>query len=492
MEGALIVLARKLGLDPTNEAAAWPRRATVPFESERQHMATAHAGPRGGLLIVKGAVERLLPMCRTVRAAEGEVPLDPDRWRQAMAGLARRGQRVIALAVRPLPAGDVDLAAPGALQDLVLLGLVGLIDPPRPEAVRAVARCREAGIAVKMITGDHAITACAIAREIGLAHAEVAVEGAELATLDDAALARCVAAVDVFARVAPEQKLRLVEALQDNRATVAMTGDGVNDAPALKRADIGIAMGARGTEAAKEAARMVLADDNFATIEAAIEEGRIINDNLRKAIVFNLPANGGQAACLLIAILIGAELPITPIQILWVNMVSAVTLGLALAFEPGERAIMTRPPRRHDAPLLGPHLQVRVLLVSLLLASGALAAFFLAQAAGLEVARARTAAVNMLVAMEVFYLLSCQRLAPPWFHPRELWRNRAIVAAIAVLALLQLLFTYAPPLQALFATRALTMLDWLLILAAAALVLPLSEWAEARLAPRAIALASTT
>jgi magnesium-transporting ATPase (P-type) len=323
-----------------------------------------------------------------------------------MEALADSGQRVLAVATRDLPAAGDRLDEAEATRDL---GLVGLIDPPRPEAIQAVARCRQAGIRVKMITGDHAVTARAIAREIRLTDREGVVTdregvvtGRELATLDDTALEARAASADIFARVTPEQKLRLVEALQRRGEIVAMTGDGVNDAPALKRADIGVAMGERGTEAAKEAARMVLADDNFASIEAAVEEGRTVYDNLKKSIVFILPTNGGECLVLIGAILVGAELPITALQILWVNMVTTVALDLALAFERAEPGVMARPPRSPAEPLLSGHLLWLVVLVSLVIEAGVSGGFLWYRAAGADLELARTVAVNTLVFFEVF------------------------------------------------------------------------------------------
>ena len=370
------------------------------------------------------------------------------------------------------------------LQDLVLLGLCGMIDPPRPEAVQAVRHCQEAGIRVKMITGDHVVTARAIAREVGLVATDVAVTGGELAGLDAAALEERALASDVFARVTPEQKLRLVEALQRRGEVVAMTGDGVNDAPALKRADIGVAMGQRGTEAAKEAAAMVLADDNFASIEAAVEEGRTVYDNLQKSILFILPTNGGECLLLIGAILIGTELPITALQILWVNMITTVALDLALAFEPAEPGVMRRPPRAPDAPLLSGHLLGLVVLVALVIEAGAFGGFLWYRASGAELELARTVAVNTLVFCEIFYLFSCRSLSEPALTRKGLLGSRVALAAVGVVVLFQLLYTYAPPLQALFGSRPLAAIDWLYVLVASAMLLPIVDASEALLRRR--------
>jgi magnesium-transporting ATPase (P-type) len=476
-EGALLTLALKLGLDPEREAAACPRLATIEFASERQYMASLHAVPGGTRLIVKGAIERVLPMC-------GVTTAEATFWHRRLEALAGQGQRVLALAAADRPATLTGLDAREPLGGLTLLGLVGMIDPPRPEAVTAIARCRAAGIRVKMITGDHAVTALAIAREVGLAETGLAVTGAELARLDDGALEERALAADVFARVTPEQKLRLVEALQRRGKVVAMTGDGVNDAPALKRADIGVAMGERGTEAAKEAARMVLADDNFASIEAAVEEGRTVYDNLRKSILFILPTNGGECLLLIAAILIGTELPITALQILWVNMITTVALDLALAFEPAEPGTMRRPPRPPDEPLLTRHLLWLAGLVSLLILAAAFGGFLWYRAGGAELELARTVAVNTVVFCELFYLFSCRSLTEPALTRKGLLGSPIVLGAVGAVVLFQLLYTYAPPLQVLFDSRPLAAADWLFVLIAAGLVLPIVDLAESRIRRR--------
>ncbi|MGZ8204210.1 MAG: cation-translocating P-type ATPase, partial [Burkholderiales bacterium] len=346
MEGALLVLGVKAGMDPDAERKAFPRTDEIPFDAEHRFMATLHHDHAGaGYLYVKGAPERLLEMCVRQHGVQGEEPLASAYWHGLIHAMGSKGQRVLAVAAkrkgiddrRDLRFGDVE-------SGLTLLGLLGLIDPPREEAVAAVAECRSAGIRVKMITGDHGATARAIARELGLVNAEEVLSGRDLEALAPADLALRAAEVDVFARASPEHKLRLVEALQSRGFVIAMTGDGVNDAPALRRADVGVAMGRHGTEAAKQAAEMVLADDNFASIDAAVKEGRTVYDNLKKAIVFLLPVNGGETSAILAGILAGVTLPITPLQILWVNMVSSTALALSLAFEPPEEDVMRRPP----------------------------------------------------------------------------------------------------------------------------------------------------
>jgi len=346
------------------------------------------------------------------------------------------------------------------------------MDPPREEAIRAIAACHVAGIRVKMITGDHAVTAAAIAHAMGLGgNGGRAMTGAEVEALDDADLRQAVHDVDVFARASPEHKLRLVEALQANGEVVAMTGDGVNDAPALKRADVGVAMGHKGTEAAKEAAEMVLADDNFASIAAAVEEGRTVYENLRKAVVFILPTSIGQAAMVLIAVLFGMTLPITPVQILWVNMVTAVTLSLAIAFERPEPGLMARPPRDPKEPLVNGFMLWRIGFVTVLLVATSFGMFLWELGRGMGLEFARTAAVNTLVMGQIFYLLNCRRLTGSVLSQEGLFGNRIALKAIAVLIALQLAMTHLPFKQALFGTDHLDAATWLRVVAAGIFVL---------------------
>ena len=382
-------------------------------------------------------------------------------WLEAIDDLAKNGQRVLALASLDLPHDKRTLDFADMEQGLRLDGLVGLIDPPRPEAIAAVAECRSAGIAVKMITGDHAATAGAIADQLGLpthAHAKV-VTGRDLDDIAAADLPALAAETSVFARTSPEHKLRLVEALQADRDVIAMTGDGVNDAPALKRADVGVAMGRSGTEAAKEAADMVLADDNFASIVAAVREGRTVYDNLTKVIGWTLPTNGGEFLIVLAAIIFGITLPMTPAQILWINMVTTVGLGLVLAFEPAEPDIMKRPPRASDAPILSPFLLWRVVFVSVLFALGALGIFAWAMARGLGIETARTMVVNTVVVLELFYLFSVRYLYGASFTLRGIFGTPAVLTGIAVIVGLQMTFTYLPAMQYLFQTTGIGFLE---------------------------------
>jgi magnesium-transporting ATPase (P-type) len=462
-EGALIPLAMKAGMDARFEHEELPRTDVIPFESEHRYMATLHHDHAGhAFVFVKGAAEQVLAMCNRQRGVGEDEPLDLQYWQERMAGTGALGQRVLALAMKAVDAGQRELGFADMEGGYALLGMVGISDPPREEAVAAVAACRAAGICVKMITGDHADTARAIAAQLGMGGGR-ALSGAELDALDDTALRQTVREVDVFARASPEHKLRLVEALQANGEVVAMTGDGVNDAPALKRADIGVAMGMKGTEVAKEAAEMVLADDNFATIARAVEEGRTVYDNIRKAIVFIMPTNGGEAGVVLLAIAFGMVLPITPVQILWVNMVSAVTLALALSFERAEPDVMRRAPRAPGEPILSRFMIWRIAFVSLLLALGTVALFlWVNEHEGLETAR--TVAVNALVMGQIAYLFNCRYLLLPVRGWQDFTGNRYVLLSIAVLALLQAAFTYLPFMQHLFGVVALNADDWALIL----------------------------
>ena len=476
-EAALLVYAMKLGLSPALERERYPRTDVIPFESEARFMATLHHDHAGhGFIFVKGAPEVVLPRCIRQRTAEGaDLPLDAAYWSQGMETVACRGERVLAIACKDVSGEQTELRFEDVAGELILLGLVGMLDPPREEAVRAVGQCRSAGIAVKMITGDHAATALAIARQLGLGDGQAVLTGPELDRMDDRVLRRQALSVDVFARTSPEHKLRLVAALQSHGKVVAMTGDGVNDAPALRRADVGIAMGRVGTEAAKEAAEMVLADDNFATIVHAVEEGRTVYDNLRKAMVFLLPTNGGEALMLLAAIALGTLLPITPVQILWVNMITAVTLGLALAFEPGEPDLMQRPPRDPREPLLSPFLVWRVGFVSVLVVLGTFGLFLWERAQGVHLDLARTVAVNTLVCCELFYLFNTRYLVRPILNRAGLFGSRVVWIVIAVLVAFQLVFTYLGPFQHLFQTQGLDLGQWARVLAVGVSILVLVE-----------------
>ncbi len=459
-EGALLVAARKAGLDEHTLQRLFPRLDEIPFASSRQYMATLHEIEGVHVTYVKGAVEQLLPRSTTLLAADGTPrPLPRADVEVAARAMATQGLRVLAMARVVTEGGrTLDENSLGALQ---FIGLVGMIDPPRPKAIAAVKTCHAAGIAVKMITGDHAATALAIARQLGIAKSgESALTGRELASLDAAALQATVRRIHVFARVEPEQKLRLVSALQANGEVVAMTGDGVNDAPALKQAHIGIAMGQAGTEVAKDAADMVLTDDDFASIEAAVEEGRGVFDNLVKFITWTLPTNFGEGLVIVAAIVSGATLPITPLQILWINMTTAVFLGLMLAFEPIEHQVMRRPPRPPTKPILDAALVWRIVLVSVLLLAGAFGLFLRELAQGESLAEARTVAVNVFVVVQAMYLFNCRSLTRSALRV-GLFTNAALWYGVLTMAALQLVLTYLPLMNRLFATAPIGTHQWL-------------------------------
>ena len=477
-EGALVTLGLKSHLDHHYLAQELPRRDTIPFASEHKFMATLHNDHAGhGFVYVKGAPERVLAMCNT-ELKEGESrPLDPRVWRERAEALADEGQRVLALAFKPAATDSgSELSFDAVGTGLTLVGLVGIMDPPREEAVAAVAECQRAGIQVMMITGDHALTARSIGAQIGIGDGEHVLTGPDLDAMSDEQLRETVAEVAIYARVSPEHKLRLVEALQARGgAIVGMTGDGVNDAPALKRANVGIAMGIKGTEVAKEAAEMVLADDNFATITRAVRAGRTVYDNIKKSILFILPTNGGEALTILGAVLLGTMLPITPVQVLWVNMITAVTLALALAFDPAEHDVMDRTPRDPNEALLSPFMVFRIVYVSLILVAGTFGLFLWQRSTGADIEQARTVAVNTLVVFEAFYLLNTRRMRRPLRSLEDITGNRYVLAAIAAVVIFQLLWTYVPAFNHLFGSTPLGLGAWGAILATGLGVLVLVE-----------------
>ncbi len=467
-EGALLVAAHKGGLSVEATRRRWPRLDAIPFDSRYQYMATLHDQGAGKPRVVylKGSVESLLPRCTDSLGANGSrAALDFGEIEDRVQNMALRGLRVLAFARIEFPPEMEMLCHENVESGLTFLGLQGMIDPPRPEAIPAIEACRNAGIRVKMITGDHPGTAAAIADQMGLdgsrrGHEEVAVmTGAALAELEPEELAEAAETTAVFARVSPEQKLRLVEALQRNEHIVAMTGDGVNDAPALRRANIGVAMGIAGTEVAKEAADMVLTDDNFASIGAAVEEGRGVYDNLLKFITWTLPTNLGEGLVILAAVLTGAVLPILPVQILWINMTTAVLLGLMLAFEPKEPDIMQRPPRDPRQPILSHRLLLRIGIVGFLLLAGSFGLFEWALANGASEAEARTIAVNVFVCGELFYLFNCRSLTRSMFS-LGVFSNHWLIGGVLVMILLQLLFTYAPFMNATFSSTPIDLAAW--------------------------------
>jgi magnesium-transporting ATPase (P-type) len=459
-ECALAVLAAKGGLDPENPAHALPRLDVIPFESEQRLMATLHRrSDAGNVAYVKGAPETVIALCGTELADSGTRPLDEARWLSAAAELAGEGERVLALARLLLPSQALTLSMEALEGDLELLGLVGTMDPPRPEVPEALRRCRSAGIRVKMVTGDHAETALAIGRELGITDTQTVHTGESLDELDEASFSTAAEETDVFARTSPAHKLRLVTALQAKGHVVAMTGDGVNDAPALKRSDVGVAMGLKGTQAAREAAEVVLADDNFATIVQAVEAGRNVYENIRKSVIFLLPTSVTEALVIALAIVFGYQLPMTPVQILWINMITAVTLGIALAFEPGNPEVMRFPPREARTPLLSGLVIWRTGFVSFIML-GAITWLFALEIAAQGTEYARTAAVSLLVLFEAFYLISSRHLNRTSLSLEGLVGNRVVLLSIAAVALFQLLFVYTEPLQRLFESRPLNLETW--------------------------------
>lgn len=474
MEGALLALAAKAGLEAETMRNGQARIALVPFDAQHRFMATLNSagGSAAPSLLIKGAPEEILALCTGQLAAKGEVvAIEPARWHGHVADFARKGERTLAFALRDMPANTKHVTLADA-RDLVLAGVVALIDPPRDEARRAIAECREAGIDVKMITGDHALTAAAIAAQLGLGGNDAtAATGAGIEQADAASLAHIARTTSVFARTSPEHKLRLVEALRADGSIIAMTGDGVNDAPALKSADVGIAMGRKGTEAAKEASQMVLADDNFASIVAAVKEGRTVYDNLTKVISWTLPTNFGEAMVVVAAILGGFLLPITPVQILWVNMVTAVALGLVLAFEPAEPDVMKRPPRAAQGALLTPALVWQIVLVSVLFMAGVFVMFWWATSRGLPLEESRAIAVNTLVVLEIFYLFSVRYLRMESITLAGVVGTPAVLIGVGTIVTLQFAFTYVPFMQRLFGTAGISLRDGLVIVAAGVLLL---------------------
>lgn len=472
-EAALIVAGQKAGLDMDDLQRRRPRLDSIPFESEFQYMATLHRlGPEEHCIYVKGSVEALLPRCRSQMGSQGEIqPLEEERIRQQVEALARQGLRVLAFAQKTVPSSQTRVDHPDLEGDLVFLGLQGMIDPPRPEAIAAVRSCQTAGMQVKMITGDHVLTAQAIAEQMGLGGGKPvqAYSGRDLEQLSPEEFVEAANRGSVFARVVPEQKLRLVEALQARGQIVAMTGDGVNDAPALKQADVGIAMGRGGTEVAKAAADMILTDDNFASIEAAVEEGRTVYNNLLKAIAFILPVNGGESMTILLSVLLNRELPILAIQVLWLNMINSITMTVPLAFEPSTGREMTRPPRDPEANLLSPRLLQRILLVSVfnwILIFGVFE--YIEQTTG-SIDLARTMAIQALVIGRIFYLLSLSQAIPTLLgrgrasqlerHER-LMDTAAIAIGIGAAILLQILFSQWSLFNIIFDTAPLSWEQW--------------------------------
>lgn len=470
-EGALLTAAGKGGLKKSHSLKSHPRVDSLPFESTHQYMATLHDPGTGrpNIVYAKGAVEQILAKCTEAINADGSTsPLAKDEVQQMVANMAAQGLRVLAFAKKEVAEDAGEMNHDDLHTDFIFLGLQGMIDPPRDAAIVAVKICRQAGIKVKMITGDHPHTAVAIAEQIGLtdnALAKTVLTGRDLEKMSDEELIDAVEETSVFARATPEQKIRLVRALQAKGHVVAMTGDGVNDAPALKQADIGVAMGITGTDVSREAADMVLTDDNFSSIEAAVEEGRGVFDNLTKFIVWTLPTNLGEGLVILTAILLNVTLPILPVQILWINMTTAGFLGLTLAFEPKERDIMQRLPRHPQTPILTGELIIRIVLVGTLLLIGAFGLFAWERAQGASLAYARTVAVNTFVIMELFYLFNCRSMRRSIFQ-LGFFTNMWVFGGVALMLLIQLGYTYLPLMHRLFQSAPIGIESWMRVTAA--------------------------
>ncbi len=502
-EGALLAVAGNAGLDGKIAGENAPRLDTIPFESQHQYMATLHktSSDKDRRVYVKGSVEVVLSKCSGALNPSGEtIPLDADGVHRQVEAMAAKGLRVLAFAGKHA-APETDDITHADVGELVFYGLQGMIDPPRAEAVAAIKACQTAGVRVKMITGDHAVTARAIAGQLGLDgmepskhHVPVVKTADDLAEKTDEQLIEIADQVTVFARATPELKLRLVRALQAKGHVSAMTGDGVNDAPALKQADIGVAMGIGGTEVAKEAADMVLTDDNFASIEAAIEEGRGVFDNLTKFIVWTLPTNMGEGLVILAAIFVGAHLPILPVQILWINMTTAVLLGLMLAFEPKEDDIMRRPPRDPKRPILTGELIGRIVGVSIIMLVGAFGSFEWAVGQGYSDAFARTVSVNVFVMVELFYLFNCRSLTKSMFA-LGVFSNRWIGVGVASMVILQLVFTYVPLMNHVFHSEPIGWDAWWRILLtglATYLIVGFEKWVRRKRKERNVTMATQT
>jgi len=466
MEGALLSFAGKMNINVHQERVIWTRTDAIPFDAKHRFMATLnHDHEQHTQIFVKGAPEHILAMCANQRGADGAVDsLDMGYWNGKVESIAALGQRVLAFAVKTIHPQDTVLEYTDVEASLTLLGMVGMIDPPRTEAITSIAECHRADIKVKMITGDHTQTAIAVAKQINLLNTDKVLTGIDIDSLNDAALCQEVLECDVFARTSPEHKLRLVMALQSHDMTVAMTGDGVNDSPALKRADVGIAMGAKGSEAAKEAAELVLTDDNFASIVSAVREGRTVYDNLKKVISWTLPTSAGEAMTIVFALLMGMTLPVTPIQILWINLITVTTLGIALAFEPTEKNTMSRPPRARQEKVLNGELVWQIVLVSILFLCGVFGMYQYAMDRGYSVELARTIALNTLVVMEIFHLFFIRNIYTTSLTWQGLRGTKVVWLAVIVISLAQFAITYFPPLQAVFATESILFLDGLLII----------------------------
>lgn len=455
-EGALITLYQKADVDHSPVE----RKSTIPFDSEYKYMATLIENADHNIIYIKGAPDRLLDMAEKEKSKAGEQNFDRRYWESKITELAQKGQRIIGSAYKIVDKSVTDIEHEDIHDGIVFLGLAGIIDPPREEAIEAIRLCAEAGITVKMITGDHVDTAKTIGKEMGIGDGTKALQGKDLEKMSDAELEVAAQEYDIFARTSPEHKLKLVKALQARGTICAMTGDGVNDAPALKKADVGIAMGIKGTEVTKDASEMVLADDNFSTIVAAVEEGRRVYDNLKKTILFILPTNGAESFLIIASILFGTMMPLTPVQILWVNMVTSVTVSLALAFERIEPGAMKRPPRSPQTPLLSGYFIWRILFVSVLIGGGTLWMTINLLAHGVAEEIVRTITLQTIVIAQMFHLFNSRSIRGFAFN-KDFFTNKAVFVVSALLIILQLSITYLPFMNDVFGTNPLTLEDWI-------------------------------
>ncbi|KZP88378.1 HAD-IC family P-type ATPase, partial [Enterobacter asburiae] len=456
-EGALKVLAAKIPLPPLDTEM----RSKIPFDSQYKYMSTLYRLGDEEVILITGAPDVLFRLCQYQQTNDGLQPFDQPYWEGKIEEYAREGLRMVAAAWKPAREGQRELDHPDLHDGVILLGIAGMMDPPRPEAITAIADCLQAGIRVKMITGDHPQTAMSIGQMLGIGNAASAITGRELEAMDDRQLSDAAQQYDIFARTSPEDKFRLVQALQSKQEVVGMTGDGVNDAPALKRADVGIAMGIKGTEVTKEAADMVLTDDNFATIASAVHEGRRVYDNLKKTILFVIPSNIAQALLIIIALLAGNLIPLTPVLILWMNMATSATLSFGLAFEAGEKDIMNRPPRKANLHVMDGYAIWRVVFVGLMIAISAFVLEAWLQPRGYSAEFIRTVLLQTLVTAQWFYMLNC-RVNDGFSLSKGLLANKGIWIVSGVLLALQLLIIYAPFMQMLFGTEALPFRYWVI------------------------------
>jgi len=453
-EGALLISGLKAG------KFYLPRKDIVPFEPEERYMATLHEKEDGSKIIyVKGSPEKILNMCISQFDGQHIGPAGTEEVANAAEKMASHALRVLGMAYRDVP-DDVERIEAVDIKDLVFVGLQGMMDPPRDGVIEAIRKCKTAGIRVIMITGDHLSTAYAIATKIGI-ETKGALSGKDIEQMSDEHLSHQLSSVSVFARTSPEDKLRIVKRLREMGEVVAVTGDGINDAPALKTADIGISMGIMGTEVAKEASDMVLADDNFSSIVSAIEEGRDVYSKIQKILLWTLPTNGGQGLSIVLAVLLGLTLPLVPLQILWLNTVTAIGLGVPITMEPKERGILNRPPRSPREPILIPLIRRRVVFVSFLIVAGAYLTFFMKLDNGGTLPAARTVALNTIVFFQIFYLFNSKSMHEYVF--RDLLSNKIMLLGIAVVIFLQMMITYEPAINSIFSTAPILPVDWLII-----------------------------